>query len=81
MEMKTLQKLEGLSKSFELKVEQWFDRHFNHLTPGTPLYHIVQAAKDDLKITFAPYQSQQGDPALINQGKQSNNGEKENATI
>lgn len=39
----------GLNK----KIDECFDRHFNHVTPGTPDHAVITAAKNDLKATLA----------------------------
>lgn len=40
--------------NIETIIEDWFQKHFGHITPGTPDYAIAIAAKNDLKASLAP---------------------------
>lgn len=52
------------AKALLQKIEAWFQRHFSHVTPGTPDHAVLTAAKEDLKATLtAPSPEQADTPA------------------
>lgn len=43
-------------------IEDWFQAHFSHLTPGTPDHFTASRAKDDLLARLAPPDETPSDP-------------------
>lgn len=43
---------ESYLASVEEVIEQWFQKHFGHITPGTPDHAVATAAKADLVTTL-----------------------------
>lgn len=59
----TIKDLENDVHSLVHKIEAWFQKHFGHITPGTPDHAIAVAAKDDLVATLTPA-TETADPAI-----------------
>ena len=48
----TIKDIEHGTRDLVQKVETWFQKHFGHITPGTPDHAVATAAKDDLVATL-----------------------------
>lgn len=44
-----MQKIMTNELGIERKIEACFERHFHHITPGTPRWYELEAFKTDLK--------------------------------
>ena len=49
---KFVHQFESYIDSVETIVENWFHKHFNHVTPGTPDHVVLTNATNDLKATL-----------------------------
>lgn len=45
-----MQKIMTNELGIEKKIDACFQRHFNHITPGTPRWHELEEFKADLKF-------------------------------
>lgn len=61
---KTLKALEEDSSTLIAIIEDWFQRHFHHVTPGTPDYAVLNAAKNDLKTILTASEPEQATPPI-----------------